>query len=897
MNPVIRFSLTRPVSILMIYAGIVFLGILALPAVRLQHMPDIEYPELIITADTGNLPADETEKSVTSVLRQALIQLRGLESMESESSPGRSVLRLRLCWGDDPEEAAAEAASRIESVYGLLPDSIEKPEIKGRKSSGKLVLLSAGADSEDELARLVPLLKSSLLSLEYIAAAEPIGMPEQKLVIRAEPGRITGSGINIADIASVVSEYLNIRPAGFLDDNGTLIPVSIGAVSTEKEDLGRLSVRGSEGSFRLSDIAGLEFETSPGPLFLSTDFIQQRPCCGLLVEKKAGTGLLNASRMLYRDLPAIVSGYPSLTVKTAFNFSAAASSELRSIAAALAAGCAVLFLLVYAAYRRPGLCLCVTAPVPVCIAAALLFICLSGGSLNTINLTAASIGLGMIADYSIVVADRVCSEEYAGLSAAVESAAPVNAASAATGIIVFIPLLLVPGLSGRIYADMAAVICIFTLSAFISSLTLCPAVYVLVCRSGHRAAPEQGKPLLRMPVGWRKTRLLIWILLTAAAVTAAALSEKTMIPECPENTAEGRIFGNKADIRRFTAFAGLNCIENADSSVLSAGSLSDWHGSGRLSADPQGDSLFYIAEAESPGAAEEFRTVISAAADAFRLRHEKAPPQNPLYRFLASSTGKPAASAESSSLRLSVNPQQAEYYGLSEVQIADELENSLEGIHAGMLRGPVPAEVIVCSDRTADGLVSVSGIPLEQICSIERISSSQLISESSGRETAAAESSRRMVLLFLLAAVFIFITAGIQFGSFSAPLRLMTVLPVSAAGAAGTALILFRQLDIQSAGGILVTCGTAINIWLLLYDLIPEGLHRRHLENYLHCCFPRFLKPAALSVLTTAGAMIPAVLIPGPQNTGASAVMGGLTAAFISAFTLLPLIIIRTGAE
>ena len=123
----IRFIIKRPVAVLMTFTALLMLGIVASGRLPVSLLPDIDIPEITVSISRPDVSAREIENTVVSVLRRNLLQVPGLEDIESESSNGSAIIRISFEYGSDIDLAFMEVNEKIDAAMVGLPSTLSGP--------------------------------------------------------------------------------------------------------------------------------------------------------------------------------------------------------------------------------------------------------------------------------------------------------------------------------------------------------------------------------------------------------------------------------------------------------------------------------------------------------------------------------------------------------------------------------------------------------------------------------------------------------------------------------------------------------------------------------------------------------------------------------------------------
>ena len=122
-----RFSVRRPVFTTMVTLMVVLLGAVSLSRLRIDMLPAVELPRLTVRTQYEGASPEVVERLITQILEEIVAAVPGVEEITSESSEGRSDIRMTFSWGTDLDVAAQDVRSRLEDEMGELPDDVIRP--------------------------------------------------------------------------------------------------------------------------------------------------------------------------------------------------------------------------------------------------------------------------------------------------------------------------------------------------------------------------------------------------------------------------------------------------------------------------------------------------------------------------------------------------------------------------------------------------------------------------------------------------------------------------------------------------------------------------------------------------------------------------------------------------
>jgi len=210
----VRFIIKRPVAVIMTFLAVVLLGIIASGRLPVSLMPDIDVPEITVAVSRPDVSSREIENTVVSVLRRSLMQVPGVEKMNTESRNGSALLRLTFAFGNDIDLAFMEVNEKIDGAMDQLPDDLDRPRvIKASASDIPVFFLNiTSADSvtgEDGFANVSDfaqnIIRKRIEQLPDVAMADITGQTAREIFIRPDQQKMRSLGISDSDISDAIT--------------------------------------------------------------------------------------------------------------------------------------------------------------------------------------------------------------------------------------------------------------------------------------------------------------------------------------------------------------------------------------------------------------------------------------------------------------------------------------------------------------------------------------------------------------------------------------------------------------------------------------------------------------------------------------------------------------------
>ena len=538
-----KLCLKNPAAVGVVLAVVALFGVISINRLPIQLLPNIERPVMGVWTGWRAASPREVEAEIIEPIERELRGAPGLKSMQSWSNSGGGFVRLEFALGADMDKAMTEVTSRLQRVRGL-PAEADRPQIGGfgGDSGETLIFLflqrlpgsEAGAQSMSEFAqqRIAP----ELESIDGVAGVDVNSDDGDKILrITFDPFRLAQLGLTIDQIAQTVNRSTDVTGGSVEVGRRNYTMRFEGRYTADQLGETILAWRG-DAPIRLSDVADVEIANDRGG---GVVYQNGNPAIGMRVMREPGSNTLAAINAItdkideLNDGPLADMGY---AIHKSFDPSLFIKNALSMLTGNLFLGIALATAILWAFLRRTVATALIAAAIPVCLAGTIVFLNLTGRSINVISLAGLAFATGMVLDAAIVVLEnfvRMREEGKAPKDAAASAVSQVFGAlfaSTVTTVAIFIPVMFFEDVEGQLFADLALTIAIAVSFSLLVAITVLPTGAALFMKgkpqSLHRAASGlfDRLPDIIMTLTGTPRRRIGWIAaLTIIPVTAGYL--------------------------------------------------------------------------------------------------------------------------------------------------------------------------------------------------------------------------------------------------------------------------------------------------------------------------------------------------------------------------------------
>jgi HAE1 family hydrophobic/amphiphilic exporter-1 len=486
-----EISVRRPVTTVMVFAAITLLGCVAFFKLNLDLLPDIEPPAVSVITPYPGASATDVESEVTKYLEDQLSTTPNLDRLESKSKDNIAIVNCIFEWGTDLDVAVNDIREKIDLAKPDLADGAKDPFIFKFSSSmvPVLVMTVTAEESSPDLYRIVDKqIADPLKRVPGVGAVVYIGGQERQINVHFDREAIEAYHISVQQIRNVLAaENLNL-PVGTAKIGRNELQIRVAGRYRDAAEIAN-TVIGSNGDalVRLRDVATVTDAFEEPQEWARSGKL---PAVALIIQKQSGANTVNVIEGIKNRLKTLKTEVPAdIEIHGILDNSDHIYAMINSLTEAAVAGGLLVIVVCFLFLRRFRTSLVVTMAIPFSIIVAFIGLFIMGYTINVISLMSLAIAVGMVVDDAIVVLENIVRHVDDGkppMLAAVEGTSEVGmavAASTLTIVAVFAPLLLVKGIAGIIFGQLAFIILITILASLFISLTLTPMAASRLLRS------------------------------------------------------------------------------------------------------------------------------------------------------------------------------------------------------------------------------------------------------------------------------------------------------------------------------------------------------------------------------------------------------------------------------
>jgi len=546
--------IARPIATSLLAVAVLIIGVLGYRGLPVSSLPQVDFPTIAVTTTLPGASPETMGALVTGPLERQLGQIPALGLMTSTSSFGLSQITLQFSLNRDIDGAAQDVQAAINAAGSTLPRTLPYPPTYAKINPADIPVMTLALTSKTQPLRELSDLADTLIAQRLsevpgVGSVSVQGGLKPAIRVQADLEALASVGMSLEDLRSAVAAANVSSPKGSLDGQTQSHAIAANDQITSARDYALITIAYRNGApVLLRDVAhiadGFENERIGA-------WHQEEPAVVVDVRRQPGANIVDTVTRIHHELPRLSRALPAdvrLAIVSDRTSTIRASIEDVQLTLALSVGLVILVVLLF--LRTWSATLIAGTALPLSLIGTFAVMWLVGFSLDNLSLMALTIGTGFVVDDAIVMIENIARHREAGeeaRTAAFRGAAEIGftvISLTCSLLAVFIPLLFMSGLVGRMFREFALTLSIAVVVSAVISLTLTPMMCATLLRHSRRhdrasqgAANRFGDALagfysrtLAYVLRHRSETLLVTLATLAATLGLYALMPKSFLP-------------------------------------------------------------------------------------------------------------------------------------------------------------------------------------------------------------------------------------------------------------------------------------------------------------------------------------------------------------------------------
>src|SRR5581483_6369564 len=474
----------RPITTTLLMAGILLFGLVAYELLPVAALPTVDFPTIVVTAQLPGASPDTMAATVATPLEEQFTAIPGLSQMTSTSGLGQSTITLQFDLSRNIDGAASDVQTAINAASGLLPKNLPSPPTYRKTNPAERSILIYAVHSDampgyqlDTYANTI--LAQSLSTVPGVGQVQIAGQQLPAVHVRVDPQALAARGLSLSQVQTALNNATLDSPKGNLEGPHQQFTLDTNDQLFNADDFRRIILTYQNGApVQVGDVAEI-VNSSVNPR--TGAWFDGGRSELLLIKREVGANTVQVVDQIKALLPRLTQSIPrAVHVDPMSDRSQNIRASVQDVEMTLLITIVLVVLIIFAFLRKPWATAIPSVTVPLSIIATFGAMYLFGYSIDNLSLMGLTIAVGFVVDDAIVMIENIVRYIEAGRPAF--EAALVGAGQIGFTIVsitfsliaVFIPLLLMSGIVGRLFHEFAMTVSIAVVASAFVALTLTP---------------------------------------------------------------------------------------------------------------------------------------------------------------------------------------------------------------------------------------------------------------------------------------------------------------------------------------------------------------------------------------------------------------------------------------
>lgn len=488
-------SIQRPVLSTVISLVIVLFGIIGYTYLGLREYPVVDPPVISVSTSYVGANSEVIESQITEPLEESINGIAGIRSLSSTSSNGRSSISVEFEIGTDLEAAANDVRDKVSQAQRRLPPDADPPTVTKSNSRSYILALTIQSENRDllslsEIANNI--FKERLQTIQGVSSVSIWGEKKYAIRIDLNPSKLSAYGLSPLDVRNAIQSQNLELPSGKIEGQRTELTIRTFGRLNSPEEFQEMVIRESNGVIvQLKDVANVYL----GPRNINSALrgSGKLKMVGMPITPLPGANNIAIADEIYKRVEQIKQDLPAdIKVGYAFDDTIVVRRAVREVQDTILIAFSLVVIIIFVFLRNWRTTLIPVLTIPISLIGTFFVMYIFGFSINILTLLGIVLATGLVVDDAIVMLENIYRRIEDGqdpIQAGLDGAKEIYFAIIATSITlvaVFLPIIFLQGLTGRLFREFGIVVAGAIVISTIVSLTLTPMMSSRFLRKSKR---------------------------------------------------------------------------------------------------------------------------------------------------------------------------------------------------------------------------------------------------------------------------------------------------------------------------------------------------------------------------------------------------------------------------
>jgi len=515
----------RPVATTLLTAGVTLVGAIAFQVLPVSPLPQVDFPTISVSASLPGGSPEITASSIATPLERQFSHIAGVTEMTSSSSLGSTSITLQFDLSRDIDGAARDVEAAINAARTYLPANLPANPTYRKVNPADSPIMILGLTS-DKYARPTLYDEASSVIAQKLSQIEGVGQVSvgggagPSVRVEINPTLLASHGLTIKSVQSALSLQNAHQPAGQITDGNMTADIVTNDQISKADQYKPLIIGYHNGvAIRLSDVADVE---DGAQNIRAAGYLNGVPAIPVIIFRQPGANIIDTVDRVRAELPSIQASIPQgIKITVVQDRTTTIRASVNDVERTLLLSIVLVILVVFIFLRNGRATLIPAVAVPVSLIGTFAVMYLLGFSIDNLSLMALTISTGFVVDDAIVVMENISRHREGGMKpfqAALLGAKEIGFTVFSISmslIAVFIPILLMAGIVGRLFREFAITLSTAIIVSMVISLTTTPMMCAYLLKDESKIEHGRAFRLTERGFGWMVStysRSLGWVL-------------------------------------------------------------------------------------------------------------------------------------------------------------------------------------------------------------------------------------------------------------------------------------------------------------------------------------------------------------------------------------------------
>ncbi|WP_130859275.1 efflux RND transporter permease subunit [Gracilibacillus phocaeensis] len=546
----IKTSVKRPVGVIMIVLAIIAMGVISVRNVAIDLFPEIDLPIAVVATNYQDAAPQEVEQLVSEPLEGSLSSIEGVNTIQSQSQSGSSLVILMFENGTNLDNALLDVRESVDQVKGMLPEGADDPSVL-RFNPNQMPIMWVGLTGADTTTLQSVAENTVQPYFERQGGVASVGIEggeERVIDLELDRAALDQYGITTQMVQQGLQGANQSGSAGTIQKGDQDLQLRVDGTFTSVDDIANTIIQSPQGSqVKISDIANVNDTLQQN----GTTMVNNETSVVLNILKQSDGNTVDVSDNILGSIDSLNEELPEgVELQVVVDTSEFIKQSVDSVIQNMIFGGIFALLVLLLFFKSIRATFVIGLSIPIAIVSTFVLLYFTGETLNVLTMGGLALGIGMMVDSSIVILENIVSYRQQGYKlkeAAVKGAselAPAVIASTTTTLVVFLPIVFVDGIASELFTPLALTVAFSLIASLVVAVTLVP---MLSSKLLTRITDEKNRRywfnrflqkvinfyqrVLEKALKFRKTTIALTLVAIIGSISLTPLMGAAFIPE------------------------------------------------------------------------------------------------------------------------------------------------------------------------------------------------------------------------------------------------------------------------------------------------------------------------------------------------------------------------------